>query len=59
MITFAGDGPQVERLVLNDDGTLNYPLDLADTGGKAILIVSAWAPMTLQPAGYRLSFLDS
>jgi hypothetical protein len=56
LITFGDDGPRVEPLALNGDQALSRALDLSASDGRAILIVSAWAPMTLQPAGYRLSF---
>ena len=48
--------PFIEHLPLAADQTLKQPLNLATGGGQAILIVSAWAPMTLQPAAYHLEF---
>jgi immune inhibitor A len=56
LITFGADGPRVEPLPLNGDQTLSRPLDLSASDGRAILVVSAWAPMTLQAASYQLSF---
>ena len=56
LITFPDGQPVIERLPLTADQTLAQPLDLAASDGQAILIVSAWAPMTLQPAAYHLGF---
>ncbi len=56
MITFPDGRPSVERLNVAADQTLAHSLDLFDSDGEAILIVSAWAPTTLQPAGYHLEF---
>ncbi|UCG25483.1 MAG: immune inhibitor A, partial [Chloroflexota bacterium] len=54
LITFPDGRPAIERLNVAADQTLTHALSLADSDGQAILIVSAWAPSTLQPAGYHL-----
>lgn len=54
LITFADGRPLVTPLALNDDQTLSLPIALADSGGRAVLVVAAAAPMTLVEAHYRL-----
>ena len=51
LVTYENDVPVVEPLSLNEDQTLSLTLDEAQ---RPILIVSASAPFTLQPAYYRL-----
>jgi hypothetical protein len=53
LITFEEGQPVVTRLVPDEDGRLEYPLNVSD---EAILIVAATAPATLEPAVYRLTF---
>jgi hypothetical protein len=54
LITFPNGVPTVQFLPLSEDQTLELPLSLAESGGEAILIVAASAPMTLETAGYEL-----
>lgn len=54
LITFENGVPQVTMLELQDDQTLAQAVDLNQSGGEAILIVAASAPMTLEEALYRL-----
>jgi hypothetical protein len=54
LITFDNGAPVVEQLALNEDQTLSRAISLANSGGRPILIVAATAPMTLEPAHYRL-----
>jgi hypothetical protein len=56
LITFPEGRPLIERLSVAADQTLAQSLSLADSDGEAILIISAWAPTTLQPAGYHLEY---
>jgi hypothetical protein len=56
LITYPGGAPKVERLSLAENQRLSDQIDLDEGGGRAILIVAASAPMTLQPAHYRLDF---
>jgi hypothetical protein len=54
LVTFpAGQTPLVSRLPIQD-GVAQTRVNLADSGGEAILIVSAASPMTLTKADYRL-----
>lgn len=53
LITFAGDTPVVERIVLTEDNTAVIPPSASSQ--NPILIVAATAPMTLQPGHYQLS----
>jgi hypothetical protein len=63
MITFPGGVPTVTPLPLDAgpaDATstpsLTYPVNLDSSGGEAIVIVAASAPLTLEQAHYRLQF---
>lgn len=56
LVTYPGGVPAVERLSLAEDQHLSEIIDLDDGGGRAILIVAASAPVTLQPAHYKLVF---
>jgi bacillopeptidase F (M6 metalloprotease family) len=58
LITFTDGLPVVEQLTLEDGHKLSRQLSLADSGGEAILIVAASAPMTLEPARYELGIGD-
>lgn len=54
LITFTGGAPQVTRLELEEGTRLAHTVDLAESEGRAILIVAAAAPMTLEVGEYRL-----
>lgn len=56
LITFLDGIPQVESLPLSSEQTVSRRVALLTSGGEAILIVAASAPMTLEPAYYRLDF---
>jgi immune inhibitor A len=56
LITYADGAPRVERLLDGEDHLLSRHVSLDDSDGEAILVVAAAAPMTLQPAGYSLTF---
>jgi hypothetical protein len=57
LITFDADGrPAVERLPVAADGTMQHTVQGLPGVQRAILIVSATAPETLQVAPYRISF---
>jgi immune inhibitor A len=58
LITFPGGIPQVETLPLSSEQTVSHLVDLAANDGEAILIVAASAPMTLEPAHYRLGISE-
>ncbi len=56
LIRFEKEVPIVATLDLSEDNTITIDIPLSDSGGgRPILIVSASAPMTLQPAIYELS----
>ncbi|MFW6042511.1 MAG: hypothetical protein ACOC9C_02390 [Chloroflexota bacterium] len=54
LITFDNGAPQVTLLDPDADQTLAHTVDLAQSDGEAILIVAAYAPLTLEEAVYRL-----
>ncbi|HSM55537.1 MAG TPA: hypothetical protein VK879_05210 [Candidatus Sulfomarinibacteraceae bacterium] len=54
LITFANGSPQVTALDLEADQTLAHTVDLGQSDGEAILIVAAYAPLTLEEAVYQL-----
>jgi hypothetical protein len=56
LITFPVGEPQVRPLPVSDEGIVEEIVDLDAAGGKAILIVAAAAPQTLQQAPYQLQF---
>lgn len=56
LITFPDGAPQVEKLPPSTADSGGVTLDLGAGGGRAILVVAASAPQTLQEASYRLSF---
>lgn len=58
LITFGGGAPEVTTLEPGADMTLMHTLDLGQSEGRAILIVAATAPMTLEVAEYRLEVRD-
>ncbi len=53
LITYENGVPVVETLPLNADQTLTFTVN---ENQKAILIIAAAAPFTLEPAHYRLDF---
>lgn len=55
LITFTNGVPSVETLALNERYSTQSSVSLRDSGGQAILIVAATAPMTLEQAHYRLT----
>lgn len=55
LITFPDGAPQVEKLPPSATGS-EVTLNLNAAGGRAILIVAASAPQTLQEASYQLAF---
>lgn len=55
VVTFAGGQPFVETLPLASDQTITFLVD-EENAGRTILIVAATAPLTLQPAHYKLAF---
>lgn len=55
LITFPAGQPQVARIPVTA-GSAAMTVDLDGSEGAPILVVSASAPLTLQPAHYRLSF---
>jgi hypothetical protein len=52
LVTF-GDEPQVERLTLEADQTGSWELPLGGGARRAVVVVSALAPVTTEPASYR------
>jgi hypothetical protein len=56
LVTYEDGVPRVERLLDGAAHTLSRRVSPGDSGGEAILIVAAAAPMTLEPAGYSLTF---
>jgi hypothetical protein len=52
LITF-GDEPQVERLTLEADQTGSWEIPLGSGAHRAVVAVSALAPVTTEPASYR------
>jgi hypothetical protein len=58
LITFQGGKPKVQRLSLTPENTLAMEIPMDGSTDAPILIVSASAPMTLEPAHYRLSITN-
>jgi hypothetical protein len=56
LITFPGGVPQVEKLPILATGNGAVTVNLDRSEGRAILIVAASAPQTLNAASYRLAF---
>lgn len=56
LVTFPGGVPQVEKLPVSTQATLEVAVDLGGSDGRAILVVAASAPQTLHEAPYRLAF---
>jgi hypothetical protein len=56
LVTYEDGVPRVERLLDGAAHTLSRSVSLDDSNGEAILVVAAAAPMTLEPAGYSLTF---
>jgi immune inhibitor A len=54
LITVAGGVPAVTPLIVSDDGSATATLTLDESEASPILVVSASAPLTLQPAHYKL-----
>lgn len=55
LITFPGGVPTVTALSPDASGMLTYEVELGQSGGEAILIVAARAPLTLEKAAYELT----
>lgn len=58
LITFPDDVPTVSALPTDAAQTLTHSVNLEESGGEAILIVAATAPMTLEEGSYRLEIGD-
>ncbi|MGB3717241.1 MAG: hypothetical protein WA996_22695, partial [Candidatus Promineifilaceae bacterium] len=58
LITFHDGKPIVQRLPLTPKNTLAMDIPMGNGTTESILIVSASAPMTLEPAQYRLTITD-
>ena len=59
LITFPfGQQPQVHLLAL-ENGVIELPLNLAESSGRGILIVSASTEMTLTPAEYSIGIMPA
>lgn len=55
VLILVGDETKVERLPIGEDGRARWTLPLGDGGvDEAVLVLSAVAPVTLQPARYQL-----
>jgi hypothetical protein len=55
LITFAGDGVQVEALTPDEAGRLTVPVTALAGERAPMLVVGGYAPQTLETAGYRLA----
>lgn len=54
LITFDSGVPLVNRLKIDDNNRLTLEISAGENGRAPILIIAAAAPMTLEPAHYRL-----
>ncbi len=58
LVTFAGREVQVETVMVDEEGKAEIRIDSGEDEKRPLLIVAATAPMTLEPAQYRLQVTE-